>query len=132
MSPRVRFGVAACVVVLAIVGLIGFSLSGATAYYRTPAELRAGSYRSSPRQRIRVAGVVVWDSVVRKGAETSFEIADGKASVPVTTDAVLPDTFGAGVRSPENSTGCSLSVTITGSAPSSGSIHTSRKCVGSG
>ena len=97
MSPRVRFGVAACVVVLAIVGLIGFSLSGATAYYRTPAELRAGSYRSSPGQRIRVAGVVVRDSVVRKGAETSFEIADGKASVPVTTDAVLPDTFGAGV-----------------------------------
>ena len=97
MSPRVRFGVAACVVVLAIVGLIVFSLSGATAYYRTPAELRAGSYRSSPSQRIRVAGVVVKGSVVRKGAETSFEIADGKASVPVTTDAVLPDTFGAGV-----------------------------------
>src|SRR2546421_13055119 len=96
MSPRVRFGIAACVVVLAIVGLIGFSLSGATAYYRTPAELLAGSYKSSPGQRIRVAGVVVKDSVVRKGAETSFVIADGKASVPVTTGAVLPDTFAAG------------------------------------
>ncbi len=70
MSPRVRFGIAASVVVLAIVGLIGFSISGATAYYRTPAEMNAGSYK--PNQRIRVAGVVTKDSVLRKGAETSF------------------------------------------------------------
>src|SRR6266540_81686 len=95
MSPRVRFGIAAAVVALAIVGLIGFSLAGATAYYRTPAELLAGSYKANTR--VRVAGVVVKDSVVKKGAETSVTIADGKASVPVTTDALLPDTFGAGV-----------------------------------
>ncbi len=95
MSPRVRFGIAASVVVLAIVGLIGFSISGATAYYRTPAEMNAGSYK--PNQRIRVAGVVAKDSVVRKGAETSFSIEDGKATLAVTTAALLPDTFAAGV-----------------------------------
>ena len=95
MSPRLRFGIAACVVVLAIVGLIGFSISGATAYYRTPAEMQAGAYR--PNERIRVAGVVTRDSIVRKGAVTRFTIEDGKASLPVTTSALLPDTFTAGV-----------------------------------
>jgi cytochrome c-type biogenesis protein CcmE len=95
MSPRVRFGVAACVVIIAIAGLIGFSLAGSTAYYRTPAELLAGSYRT--HARVRVAGVVVKDSIVRKGAEISFVIQEGRVSLPVTTDALLPDTFSAGV-----------------------------------
>jgi len=83
------------VVALAIGGLIGFSISGATAYYRTPAEMNAGSY--TPNQRIRVAGVVVKDSVLRKGAETRFSIGDGKATLAVTTAALLPDTFESGV-----------------------------------
>ena len=95
LSPRVRFGIAACVIVVAIVGLIGFSISGATAYYRTPAEMKAGSYRAN--QRIRVAGVVAKDTVVHNGAVTSFTIQDGKATLPITTAALLPDTFTAGV-----------------------------------
>ncbi|HEU5001453.1 MAG TPA: cytochrome c maturation protein CcmE [Actinomycetota bacterium] len=95
MSPRVRFGIAAAVVVLAVAGLIGFSLSGATDYYRTPAELLAGSYKAN--QTIRVAGVVDKGSIVHNGAETSFSITDNHVSVPVKTDAVLPDTFAAGV-----------------------------------
>ena len=74
LSSRLRFGIAACVVALAIVGLIGFSISGATAYYRTPAEMKAGSYRAN--QRIRVAGVVARDTVVRNGAVTTFTIQD--------------------------------------------------------
>jgi cytochrome c-type biogenesis protein CcmE len=95
MSPRLRFGIAACVVVLAIAGLIGFSISGATAYYRTPAEMKAGSYRAN--ERIRVAGVVVKDTIVRNGAVTSFAIEDGKTTLPITTGALLPDTFTGGV-----------------------------------
>jgi len=87
-------GLAACVVALAIGGLIGFSISGATAYYRTPAGMNAGSY--APNHRIRVAGVVVKDSVLRKGAETS-SMGDGKATLAVTTAALLPDTFESGV-----------------------------------
>jgi cytochrome c-type biogenesis protein CcmE len=83
------------VIVVAIVGLIGFSISGATAYYRTPAEMKAGSYRAN--QRIRVAGVVAKDTVVRNGAVTTFTIQDGKATLPITTSALLPDTFTAGV-----------------------------------
>jgi len=95
MSARLRFGIAAGVVALAIAGLIGFSIAGATAYYRTPAEMNAGSYK--PNERIRVAGVVVKGSVVRDGSVTSFSIEDGKATLPVTTAALLPDTFAAGV-----------------------------------
>ena len=95
MSARLRFGIAACVVALAIVGLIGFSISGATAYYRTPAEMKAGSYRAN--QRIRVAGVVTKDTIAHNGALTSFTIEDGKATLPITTAALLPDTFTAGV-----------------------------------
>jgi cytochrome c-type biogenesis protein CcmE len=95
LSARLRFGIATCVVALAIVGLIGFSISGATAYYRTPAEMKAGSYRAN--QRIRVAGVVAKDTVVHDGAVTTFTIQDGKATLPITTAALLPDTFTAGV-----------------------------------
>lgn len=95
MSPRTRFGIAAAVVVLAVAGLIGFSLSGATAYYRTPAQLLAGSYKTN--QRIRVAGVVVDGTVVHAGAHTTFQVTDNKVAIPVSTDAVLPDTFAAGV-----------------------------------
>jgi len=95
LSARLRFGIAACVVVLAIVGLIGFSISGATAYYRTPAEMKAGSYR--PNERIRVAGVVTKDTIVHNGAVNNFTIEDGKATLPIPTSALLPDTFTAGV-----------------------------------
>lgn len=95
MSPRVRFGIAAAVVVVAVAGLIGFSLSGATDYYRTPAELLAGSFK--PNQTIRVAGVVDRGSIVHTGVHTTFSITDNKVTLPVSTDAVLPDTFAAGV-----------------------------------
>jgi cytochrome c-type biogenesis protein CcmE len=95
MSPRFRFGIAAAVVVVAVLGLIGFSLSGATDYYRTPAQLLAGSYKSN--QQIRVAGVVADGTVVHQGTLTTFRVSDAKVSIPVTTEAVLPDTFASGV-----------------------------------
>ncbi|MGH2717266.1 MAG: cytochrome c maturation protein CcmE [Actinomycetota bacterium] len=95
MSPRTRFGIAAAVVVVAVLGLIGFSLAGATDYYRTPAQLLSGSYK--PSETIRVAGIVVKDSVTHNGAQTNFSVTDNHVSIPVSTDAVLPDTFAAGV-----------------------------------
>ncbi|HLI56396.1 MAG TPA: cytochrome c maturation protein CcmE [Actinomycetota bacterium] len=95
MSPRTRFGIAAAVVVVAVLGLIGFSLAGATDYYRTPAQLLAGSYQAN--ESIRVAGIVVKGSVTHEGATTNFSVTDNHVSIPVTTQAVLPDTFAAGV-----------------------------------
>lgn len=96
MAPRTRFAVAAAIVVASITGLIVWSLSGTTAYYKTPSELAAG--KTVQDQRLRVAGTVVEDSVRRTGATTTFAVTDGKSQVPVTTEDVLPDTFGTGVE----------------------------------
>lgn len=96
MSPGARFGIAAAAVVVAILGLIGFSLTGATAYYLTPGELT--SRPVEPGQRVRVAGRVVEGSIGHKGSMTNFAVTDGRTQVAVTTDDVLPDTFGPGVE----------------------------------
>jgi cytochrome c-type biogenesis protein CcmE len=96
VSPRARFSIAAGVVVAAIVGLIVWSLSGSTTYYKTPEEIAAGP--SQPNERIRVAGKVVPGSVRQTGRTTAFAVGDGKANVSVTTDDLLPDTFGPGVE----------------------------------
>jgi cytochrome c-type biogenesis protein CcmE len=96
VSPRARFTIAAGVVVAAIAGLIVWSLSGSTAYYKTPEEIVSGA--SHPTQRVRVAGKVVPGSVQQSGQTTAFALGDGKANVNVTTEDVLPDTFGAGVE----------------------------------
>jgi cytochrome c-type biogenesis protein CcmE len=96
MSPTARFSIAATVVVAAIVGLIVWSLSGSTAYYRTPAEV--ASEPAQPNRTVRVAGKVVPGSVRHSGATTEFALSDGQASVDVTTEDVLPDTFVAGVE----------------------------------
>ena len=96
VSPRARFSIAAGVVVAAIAGLIVWSLSGSTAYYKTPEEIVSGP--PQPTQRIRVAGKVVPGSVKQTGQTTAFALGDGNAHINVTTDDVLPDTFGAGVE----------------------------------
>ena len=95
MSPTARFAVAATVVVAAIVGLIVWSLSRSTAYYRTPAEIAAGPFQ--PTQTIRVAGKVFPGSISHRGDITAFTLAHGPATLDVTTQDVLPDTFQPGV-----------------------------------
>lgn len=94
-SGRVRFAVAAAVVVASITGLIVWSLSASTAYYKTPAELERG--RVDPNERLRVAGKVVDGSISRRAGVTKFSVSDGKVSLPVETEDVLPDTFGTGI-----------------------------------
>lgn len=95
-SPRARFGIAAGVVAVSILGLIGWALSGSTAYYVTPSELAQGGIDKD--DRIRVAGKVVDGSVIQEGTLTSFVVTDGVAEVEVKTEDLLPDTFGAGVE----------------------------------
>ncbi|MGH2704165.1 MAG: cytochrome c maturation protein CcmE [Actinomycetota bacterium] len=96
MSPRGRFAIAAAVVGASVLGLIAWSLSGSTAYYRTPSELRAGATPAG--DRVRVAGKVVPETIDRDGKTTTFSVSDGKATLPVTTEALLPDTFGSNVE----------------------------------
>lgn len=96
LSPRTRFSIAAAVVGVSILGLVGWSLSGATTYYKTPAELAAAP--TNVGDRIRVAGTVIEGSVLGEGGTTRFLITDGEADVEVATDAVLPDTFAPGIE----------------------------------
>ncbi len=95
-SPRARFTVTAALVAVSVLGLIVWATSGSTAYYRTPGELLAGT--ESPQERVRVAGKVVEGSVSHRGTITAFTVSDGEAELAVSTDALLPDTFGPGVE----------------------------------
>lgn len=95
-SGRARFGIAAAIVVASIAGLITWSLSASTAYYKTPAELSQGPI--DPNERVRVAGKVVDGSIGRSAGITRFAVSDGKADLRVSTEDVLPDTFGTGVE----------------------------------
>lgn len=96
MSASKRFSLAAGVIVISIVGLIAWSLSGTTAYYRTPSELLAGDYEAA--RSVRVAGIVVPGSIELSGTTTKFAVSDGFAAVDVSTEDALPDTFGGDVE----------------------------------
>lgn len=91
MTATKRFSLAAGIVVAAVGGLIFWSLSGSTAYYKTPTELLNES--GPTNQAVRVAGRVVPGSIDQSGATTVFALADGGASIEVTTQDLLPDTF---------------------------------------
>lgn len=95
-TPRTRFVIAASIVSVAILGLVAWSLSSTTTYYKTPAELLSGTI--DPAERVRVAGVVVAGSVDRAGTTTNFAVTDGTEQVMVTTEDAIPDTFGDGVE----------------------------------
>lgn len=96
MSATKRFSLAAGVIVLSIVGLIVWSLSGTTAYYRTPSELTSGSFDGN--RTVRVAGIVVPGSIELAGTTTKFAVSDGSSQVAVTTEDALPDTFAGDVE----------------------------------
>ena len=91
MSATKRFALAAGVIATSIVGLIAWSLSGTTTYYRTPSELTSGNF--DDRSTVRVAGKVVPGSIQLSGATTRFSVTDGASQVRVTTEDALPDTF---------------------------------------
>jgi cytochrome c-type biogenesis protein CcmE len=95
-TPRRRFALASVIVVAAVAGLVVFSLSATTTYYKTPKELLSGSV--DPTERVRVAGNVVAGSVERDNTTTSFSVTDGVEQVSVTTQDALPDTFREGVE----------------------------------
>jgi cytochrome c-type biogenesis protein CcmE len=75
--------------------------TGATAeYYMTIQQLRACSRCSA--QTVRVAGVVVTDSIVRNEVTqvVEFKISDAKttAAMPVVFSGVVPDIFASGAQ----------------------------------
>ena len=83
-----------------VLGALGFLILGgfreAVVYFVTPSELRAKG-ASVPGQ-LRLGGMVQrgsvkWDS---KALALSFEVTDGKATIPVRHQGTPPDLFGEG------------------------------------
>lgn len=84
---------------LAVAGIAGAGVLGASAlrdeaaYFRTPAEVKAG--KAAVGEAMRLGGMVAAGSVVRQGDGLTirFVATDGKASVPVEYKGIVPDLF---------------------------------------
>ena len=87
---------AAGVIVTSIIGLIVWSLSGTSTYYRTASEHTAGNFDVG--RSVGVAGKVAPGSIQLSGATTRFAVSDGASQVRVATEDALPDTFGDDVE----------------------------------
>ncbi|MDQ6772417.1 MAG: cytochrome c maturation protein CcmE [Candidatus Dormibacteraeota bacterium] len=95
MTSTIRFA-GLTVVVVALVGYLVYSATGASAeYYQTIAEMRAHPASSD----VRVLGVVQ-DGIQRSdgGLRVRFVASDGKESMPVDYSGPLPDIFKPGAH----------------------------------
>ena len=82
------------VLLVGAAGLFGFLARDAIAFFKSPTELVAASYR--PDQLLRVGGLVVEGSSRTAGATHRFDITDGNGTVTVAFEGVLPDLFREG------------------------------------
>jgi cytochrome c-type biogenesis protein CcmE len=99
MNPRKkrRLAFAAAIVVAAAGGswLVLGALGSNVLYFYSPSEVR--SQHVEPGVNFRIGGLVQKGSVAHgKGAEVRFTVTDGKDTVPVDYDGVLPDLFREG------------------------------------
>ena len=92
---RAKFLVGGSVIVLMLVGLIGWAMSrpASTSFYMSTSELLAMGPAESAAQDFRVNGKVLPGSIEKDGLETSFLISDGSADLMITTDRPVPDTL---------------------------------------
>lgn len=64
-------------------------------FFRAPSEVAESP--PAPNEIFRIGGLVEEGSLVRgQGAEITFRVTDGGASIPVRYEGVLPDLFGEG------------------------------------
>ena len=95
-SPRVnvKLLVAATVLLLTVGFLVFNALGSSMAYFQTVSELRE-SGRDLTGEQVRVGGDVVPGSVSRVGLgdELRFTITDGRQTMDVVYDGVVPDIF---------------------------------------
>lgn len=75
-------------------GLFGFLARDAIAFFKSPSELRAGTF--APGQLLRVGGLVVEGSTGKDGKAHLFDLTDGGQTVSVSFVGVLPDLFREG------------------------------------
>jgi len=84
---------------LALGGVAGAGVLGASAlrdeaaYFRTPAEIKAG--KAQVGEPMRLGGMVAANSIKRQsdGITIIFVATDGKASIPVQFTGIVPDLF---------------------------------------
>jgi len=82
-------------VLAAAAGLVLFALSDRIVFFNSPSDLLA---RTTPvGSRVRLGGLVAVGTVVKGGnGSVTFSVTDGKASVPVAYQGILPDLFREG------------------------------------
>ncbi len=93
-TRRIQMLVVGAVLLVGAAGLFGFLAQDAIAFFKSPTELRAESFRED--QLLRVGGLVVTGSLSQTGSAHDFEVTDGGATVPVSFKGVLPDLFREG------------------------------------
>jgi cytochrome c-type biogenesis protein CcmE len=93
-ARRIQMIVLGGVLLAGAAALFGFLAQDAIAFFKSPSELRAETYRAD--QLLRVGGLVVDGSVGKEGATHIFEVTDGGATVPIHFEGVLPDLFREG------------------------------------
>jgi cytochrome c-type biogenesis protein CcmE len=95
---RAKFAIGAGVIVVALVGLIGWAMArpGSTAYYLTPSQLIAKGPTAT--KTYRVSGRVLRGSIHRSGLTTTFAVADARKQITVRTRQALPSAFKPGAQ----------------------------------
>ncbi|MDP3958952.1 MAG: cytochrome c maturation protein CcmE [Pseudorhodobacter sp.] len=92
---RIQIIVLAFVALALATGLIGYAMRDGINFFRAPAQLATDPPRAG--EVFRLGGLVEAGSLVRGQGETvSFNVTDGKATIPVTFTGVLPDLFSEG------------------------------------
>jgi cytochrome c-type biogenesis protein CcmE len=99
MTPKKRRRLAFAVAVLAagavLAGGIVYELGQNTQYFRSPSDIAANQVQ--PGIAFRLGGLVQQNSVHHgSGADVSFLVTDGKGTVPVEYNGVLPALFREG------------------------------------
>ena len=93
-TRRIQMLVLGGVLLVGAAALFGFLAQDAIAFFKSPSELVAGTWRDD--QLLRVGGLVVDDSLGKEGAVHTFRVTDGGAEVTVRFEGVLPDLFREG------------------------------------
>ena len=93
-ARRIQMIVFGAVLLAGAAALFGFLARDAIAFFKSPTELQAGTWRDD--QLLRVGGLVVEGSKSEQGATHLFELTDGNGVVEVAFTGVLPDLFREG------------------------------------
>lgn len=94
-ARRVQVLAIAALALAGATALVGYGFRDGIQFFMSPSEMTAAP--PPPAQVVRIGGLVEAGSLVRgEGAEVTFRVTDGGASVPVTYTGVLPDLFGEG------------------------------------